>query len=81
MEKNTYLILILKKYALHSLYHFACDHKAPPFSLAVGVSVQVCDWPRASGTAERGGSAHQSDSGAGETSERDDGATVRPVRR
>jgi len=62
-------------------YHAAFDPKAPPFSLAVGVSVQVCDWPRASGSAEWGGSAHQSDSGAGETSERDDGAAVRPIRR
>ncbi len=62
-------------YSLCQLHLFT----KPPFSLAVGVSLQVCDWPRASRTAKRGGSTHQSDSGARETSERNDGATVRPV--
>lgn len=76
-----FFVFIWKSIAIiiYSLCQTAFNHKAPSFSLAVGMSLQVCDWPRASGTAERGGSTHQSDSGAGETSERDDRATVCPI--
>lgn len=76
-----FFVFIWKSIAIiiYSLCQTAFNHKAPSFSLAVGMSLQVCDWPRASRTAERGGTTHQSDSGAGETSERGDGATVRPV--